>query len=116
MSDCIFCDISEGVTGADVVFESEDTMFFRDISPKAPVHVVGIPKRHIASIGHMTEEDIPIIGRLVFEVATVAKKLGIAESGYRIVSNAGQDSGQEVQHMHVHVLGGAALGSLVCNE
>jgi histidine triad (HIT) family protein len=111
---CIFCAIASGITPADVVFDGGDTLFFRDISPKAAVHVVGITKKHLGSLDSMTSGDQDVVGKLLHEVAHVAEELGIKESGYRVITNVGADSGQEVKHLHFHILGGESLGPLKC--
>lgn len=111
---CIFCEIVGGATPADVVFDGGDTVFFRDINPKARIHVVGIPKKHLSSLDAMHGEDHTIIGKLLHEAADVSKDLGISESGYRVITNVGSDAGQEIEHLHFHVLGGEQLGPLRC--
>lgn len=111
---CIFCSIIEGTTPADLVFDGGDTVFFRDINPKARVHVVGIPKKHLSSLAVMRGDDHAVVGKLLHEVADVAQDLGISESGYRVITNVGRDAGQEVEHLHFHVLGGEPLGPLRC--
>lgn len=111
---CIFCAIAGGKTDAEVVFENNETIFFHDISPKASVHVVGIPKRHIVSMAEATEEEIAILAGLLRGVTAVADKLGLTEGGYRVITNVGSNAGQEVKHLHWHVLGGERLGPLRC--
>lgn len=111
---CIFCSIVGGATPADVVFDGGDTIFFRDINPKARIHIVGIPKKHLSSLDAMHGDDHTVVGKLLHEAADVAKDLGINESGYRVVSNVGSDAGQEVEHLHFHILGGEPLGPLRC--
>lgn len=114
MAECIFCQIISGSTPADLVFDGGDTLFFRDISPKAPVHVIGVPKKHIDSLAAMIGDDHAMMGKLLHEIAAVAEKLGIQESGYRVITNVGRDASQEVAHLHFHVLGGESLGPLRC--
>ena len=101
------------MTPADVIFEDEATIFFHDISPKVRVHVVGIPKRHLVSLAQVKETDQAVIGQLLFNVSNVAEQVGINESGYRVITNVGSDAGQEVKHLHWHVLGGEVLGRMV---
>ena len=113
--ECIFCAIADGLTPADVVFDGGDTLFFRDINPKAKVHLVGITKKHIVSLDAVVGDDHAVIGKLLHEAAHVASDLGIADSGYRVVTNVGSDAGQEVKHLHFHVLGGEPLGPLKCS-
>lgn len=112
MGECIFCMIAEGKIPADIVFKGENVIAFNDIDPKAPTHVIVIPKRHINPNADLSEEDIIIIPELYMAARAVACEKGIDESGYRILTNHGPDSGQEVEHLHFHVLGGRRLGDL----
>ncbi len=109
MSACLFCRIVSGEIPAKVVHDDEDVLAFRDISPQAPVHVLLIPKRHIASVGDATEEDTALLGKLLLVAKGIAEKEGIA-SGYRLVTNRGAEAGQSVFHLHVHLLGGRPMG------
>lgn len=111
---CIFCSIIDGTTAADVVFDGGDTLFFRDISPKARVHIVGIPKKHLTSLATMIVDDQALVGKLLHDAAHVAESVSVSESGYRVVINAGRDAGQEIQHPHLHILGGEPLGPMRC--
>lgn len=95
---------------ADIVFETETVLAFRDIAPQAPVHILVIPKRRIVSMAHAEPSDRQIMGELMLAAAEVARREGIADTGYRLVVNTGTDGGQSVFHLHVHVLGGAGLG------
>lgn len=109
MADCIFCAIARGDIPCTKVYENEHVLAFRDINPMAPKHVVIIPKRHVANlneIGQLTPEEQLA---LLHACAEVAKLEGITASGYRIVSNCGEDAGQTVPHLHIHVLGGGKL-------
>ncbi len=110
MSDtsCLFCRIVDGEIPATIVAETAFAIAFRDIAPKAPVHVLVIPRRHIGSLSEAT--DAAELGELAMLAADVARQEGIAESGYRVVTNVGEDGGQSVGHLHWHVLGGRALG------
>lgn len=112
---CIFCQIVDGTTAADIVFDGGDTLFFRDISPKARVHIVGIPKKHLESLASIRGDDHLVIGKLLHEVSQVAEQVGIHESGYRVITNVGADAGQEVKHLHFHIIGGEPLGPLRCS-
>lgn len=112
--DCIFCSIVQGITPADIIFDGGDTLFFRDISPKARVHVIGIPKEHILSLVDVHADHHPLIGKLLHEASRVARDLELHESGYRVITNAGRDAGQLVAHLHFHLLGGEPLGPLRC--
>ncbi|MEO6077799.1 MAG: histidine triad nucleotide-binding protein [Candidatus Andersenbacteria bacterium] len=113
--DCIFCKIADRAIPADILFDGGDTMFFRDINPKAPVHIIGIPKKHLASLDSMQGDDHAMIGKLLHEATHVARDAGIFESGYRVITNIGEHAGQEVSHLHFHIVGGEDLGPLLCN-
>ena len=112
MSDCVFCLIAGGKIPADILFEGANVIAFADVDPKAPVHAIIVPKRHINPLDDMGEEDLVIITEIYMAARTIAADTGIDESGYRIVANHGPDSGQEVEHLHFHVLGGRRLGEL----
>lgn len=108
-NDCIFCKIARGEMDAEVLHEDEDVIAFEDIDRKAPVHVLVIPKQHVPSMAQMKKLSDGVTRRL-FEVAhAVAEKRGVAESGYAFRINNGPDSGQEVFHLHAHVMGGRRL-------
>jgi histidine triad (HIT) family protein len=106
---CIFCRIVDGDIQADVVREDADTIAFRDLEPRAPVHVLIIPKRHIESVNDVTAADRDTMGALFVAAREVAEREQIAEGGYRVVMNTGNDAGQSVQHAHLHVLGGRSM-------
>jgi histidine triad (HIT) family protein len=108
-SECIFCRIAEGELPAELVREDEETLAFRDIDPKAPTHVLVIPRRHIPSVDALRPEDAELVGRLYLSAKEVAREEGIAQSGYRLVMNTGAGAGQSVDHIHLHVLGGRRL-------
>lgn len=110
MSDCIFCKIVNKEIPANVVYEDNDILAFRDINPIAPVHVLIITKKHFGSANDLGEEDALLIGRMILVAKELAIKEGIAETGYRILTNCGHDSGQEVMHLHFHIIGGKKLG------
>ncbi len=107
MPDCLFCKIGSGKIPSKVVLQDDEMFAFDDVNPQAPVHVLVIPKRHIG--GFNDAEDRALLGRLLETAALVAKKKGIAESGYRVVANTGREGGQTVFHLHVHVLGGRPM-------
>jgi histidine triad (HIT) family protein len=107
--DCLFCRIVRGEIPADVVAESESWLAFRDIQPQAPVHVLVIPRKHVESADSLSLEDADLAGELLLAAAEVARVEGIAESGYRAVTNVGERAGQSVFHLHVHVLGGRRM-------
>ena len=105
--DCLFCKIARGEIPVPLVYETDDCVAFRDINPQAPVHVLVIPRQHVASLNQAT--DALLIGRLSIAAAAIAAKEGIAESGYRTVVNTNRDAGQTVFHLHLHLLGGRSL-------
>jgi len=110
MEDCIFCKISKGEIPAEKVYEDEDILAFKDIQPAAPIHVLVIPKKHIANLMEISEEDSDLMEKIVKAIQKVAKQLGVDEKGFRIISNCGPDSGQEVMHLHFHLLAGRTMG------
>ncbi|WP_454192132.1 histidine triad nucleotide-binding protein [Paenibacillus sp. Marseille-Q7038] len=110
--DCLFCKIVEGAIPSNKVLENEHVIVFHDIQPAAPVHVLVIPKKHIASMNEVAGEDFGLIAEIHKAAQEAANKLGIAESGYRLINNCGKDGEQTVHHLHYHVLGGARLGAL----
>ncbi|GGJ19314.1 histidine triad nucleotide-binding protein [Paenibacillus hunanensis] len=110
--DCLFCKIVAGTIPCNKVYEDEQILAFHDIAPAAPVHVLIIPKKHIDSMNEVTAEDLPLISDIHRVAIELAKQLGVAESGYRLINNCGPDSGQAVQHLHYHLLGGGKLGAL----
>jgi histidine triad (HIT) family protein len=110
MSDCIFCKIANQDIPVELVYNGELVVAFRDINPKAPVHILIIPKKHIPGVLHLTDTDADIVGELFQVAAQLARQEGIAESGFRLVVNSGPDAGQSVPHLHVHLLGGRELG------
>lgn len=109
MTDCIFCKIVNGEIPSSKVYEDEYVLCFSDINPEAPVHIVMIPKKHIASLNELTKEDSQIIAHIFMVGKIIAKEKGISESGYRIINNCGEDGGQSVQHLHFHLLGGRMM-------
>jgi histidine triad (HIT) family protein len=106
MSDCIFCKIVDGEIPSTQVYDDKIVMAFRDINPVAPTHVLIIPKEHISSVNEITIEDEPVMGHLFTVAKQIARQEGIADSGYRLILNTGPDGGQEVFHIHLHLLGG----------
>lgn len=106
MSDCIFCKIASGAIPSEFLHETETLVVFRDIAPKAPVHLLIVPKRHIRSINDLTEEDREIVADLFFAAKEMAKKEGIHRSGYQLQFNVEKGGGQEVFHLHLHLTGG----------
>ena len=103
---CIFCKIVAGEIPSSKVYEDDWILAFNDINPAAPVHILIIPKKHIANINHLQSEDEPIAGRMLTATKEIAKKIEIAEDGYRLIINTGPNGHQEVPHLHLHLLGG----------
>ena len=109
MAETVFDKIIRKEIPADIVYEDEQTLAFKDINPQAPTHVLVIPKKQIETIADIDESDAPLIGQLFTTAAQVAENLGLAEDGYRLVINHGERGGQTVQHLHIHILGGRAM-------
>ncbi len=112
--DCLFCSIIKGDIPSTKVYEDETVFAFKDINPVAPVHILIVPKNHLSSVNDVTEENSAVIAHIYEVAAKLAKEMGIAESGYRVVSNCGKDAGQTVFHLHFHLLGGKALKLEMC--
>lgn len=108
--DCIFCNIANKTIAAGIVYEDDQLMVVQDILPKAPVHLLVIPKAHIASVNDLDAEHIGIVGKMVLLAKDQARSHGVADSGYKLIFNVGPDGGQTVQHLHLHLLGGKPLG------
>lgn len=107
--DCLFCKIIAGEIPSTKVYEDDLVYAFRDIEPQAPSHVLIIPKQHISSVNDINDENCAIVGHIFKVAAEIAKSEGIAEEGYRIVTNIGENGGQTVKHLHYHMLGGRSL-------
>ncbi len=110
MADCIFCKIAQKEIPSTAVYEDDDVIAFRDIEPQAPVHILVIPKRHIGSIMDFGPGDKALAAHILVDVVPrVAKEQGLAEKGFRVVTNIGDEGGQTVKHLHVHILGGRSM-------
>ncbi len=107
--ECIFCQIVAGKVPSEILYQDEEVITFRDINPQAPIHLVIIPRKHVPSLLHLSEAGSPLIGRMVNIANQLAKKEGISEKGYRLVINCGEEGGQLVPHLHMHLLGGRKL-------
>ena len=107
--DCLFCKIVAGEIPSTQVHEDDLVIAFRDIAPRAPTHILIVPREHIRSAAELTEAHGPLLGRIFAVAADIARRDGIAESGYRLVSNVGRWGGQTVEHLHVHLMGGRAF-------
>ena len=108
-ADCLFCKIVAGSVPGDIVARTDRAVAFRDIAPKAPVHVLVIPVEHVPSVGAALDEHEELLGHVLLVARDVAQAEGLADRGYRVVLNTGDDAGQSVDHLHAHVLGGRAL-------
>jgi len=108
---CIFCQIIAGKVPAEILYQDEEVVAFRDISPQAPTHLLIIPRRHVPSLADLAEADLPFIGRMVKVANVLAEREGISQKGYRLVINYGQWGGQLVPHLHMHLLGGRRLSN-----
>lgn len=113
MEDCIFCKIIKRDVPADVVYEDEEIIAFKDIQPAAPIHILIIPKKHIPSLVQLEKEDEQLVGKIYTVINEVAHLVGVKEKGYRVIVNCGKDGGQEVQHLHFHLLAGKQLGEKI---
>jgi histidine triad (HIT) family protein len=109
MSDCLFCGIVEGKIKGSIVYQDDSVVAFKDIKPKAPVHVLIIPRRHVAGVLDLKADDGAVIGHIFEVAARLAREQGIADSGFRVVVNSGADAGQSVFHLHYHLLGGRRM-------
>lgn len=107
--DCLFCKIADGSMEAEIVHEEEDVLAFRDINPQAPTHILVIPRKHVASVDELADDDASLVGRLYLAARDLARDEGIADDGYRLVMNTGKGAGQSVFHIHLHLLGGRSF-------
>ena len=113
MDDCVFCKIIKGEIPSEKVYEDEDVIAFKDINPVTPIHILVIPKKHIESLAHMQKEDEAIVGKIYGVINKIAEEKGFKENGYRVIVNCGKDAGQEVMHLHFHILAGAKFGDKI---
>ena len=112
MTDCIFCRIASGEIPAEMVASDDEFVAFRDLHPLAPVHVLVVPRRHVASLDELADLPGDVAARMVPFAVDVARAAGVAAGGYRLITNTGPDAGQEVMHLHWHVIGGRRLGGM----
>ena len=108
-NDCLFCKIGRGEVPASKLLEDDDMVAFRDINPQAPVHILIVPREHIPSLGHLDEGQAELVGKLHLAARDLARRAGLENQGWRVVTNVGADAGQTVQHLHLHLLGGRAM-------
>ena len=109
MEDCIFCKLANGVIPTDLVYEDDTVAAFNDLSPVAPVHILIVPKAHIASTLEINDENSSVVGHIFSVASKIAKEKGFGENGFRVVNNCGKDGGQTVGHLHFHLLAGRNL-------
>ena len=110
--DCIFCRVRDGEVPSEIVYRGDECFVIRDIAPRAPVHLLVIPVQHFSQLTKLTAAQHSMVGAMYEAAAKMARDEGVAESGYRLVVNQGPDSGQQVDHLHLHVLGGKPLGGM----
>lgn len=113
MEDCLFCKISKGEIPSNKVYEDDEVLAFYDINPAAPIHILVIPKKHITSLAHIEKEDEAVIGKIYTIMNQIAEEKGFKENGYRVIVNCGKDGGQEVMHLHFHLLAGTKFGEKI---
>lgn len=109
----IFCKIIKGEIPSTKVYEDDEILAFKDINPAAPIHILVIPKKHITSLAHLEKEDEVIVGKIYSVINNIVEKQGVKEKGYRVIVNCGKDGGQEVMHLHFHLLAGTQLGEKI---
>ena len=110
MTSCVFCKIAQGDIPAQIIYEDESVIAFKDLSPKAPVHVLIVPKKHVQSVAHFQPEDKELAAHIFVDVVPkLAAQLKLTDAGFRLVMNTGSDGGQSVPHLHVHLLGGRKM-------
>ncbi|MDD5095106.1 MAG: histidine triad nucleotide-binding protein [Dehalococcoidia bacterium] len=110
---CIFCKIASGGTSTEFLYQDEEILAFRDINPLAPTHILIVPRKHIASVNDLQDDNFLMLGKMIGIARDIAKTEGIADSGYRLVINTGHDGGQRVPHLHLHLMGGRRLADRV---
>lgn len=110
MEDCIFCKIVAGEIPGNIIHQNDEVLAFHDVNPVAPSHVLIIPRKHISSMNEANDADRQVLGELMLRAKAIANELGINESGYRMVVNTGRGVGQTVFHIHLHLMGGRAMG------
>ena len=113
MEDCIFCKIIKKEIPSEIVYEDERVIAFKDVNPAAPIHILVVPKKHIVNLLEVSREDSDLISYIYQVINTIAIENGFAEKGFRVIVNCGKDSGQEVMHLHFHVLAGKKLGDKI---
>lgn len=107
--DCIFCKIADGSIPAKILYQDDNVVAFEDINPQAPHHKIIVPRKHIATLNDLTDADANLVGQMTLAATKMAKELGIAENGYRLVMNCNSAGGQTVFHIHLHLIGGRSM-------
>ena len=113
MEDCIFCKIIKGEIPSIKVYEDEEILAFNDVNPAAPIHILVVPKKHIESLAHLEKEDEALVGRIYGVINKIAEEQGVKNDGFRVIVNCGKNGGQEVMHLHFHILAGKKLGEKI---
>ena len=113
MEDCIFCKIINKEINSNICYEDDEIIAFEDIAPVAPIHTLVIPKQHISDLTELNDENIEIVSKIYKVINMIAKEKGIEENGYRVIVNCKEDGGQEVKHLHFHLIGGKKLGTKI---
>ncbi len=113
MEDCLFCKIIKGEIPSKKVYEDEEILAFEDINPAAPIHILVIPKKHITSLAHLEKEDETLVGKIYGVINKISLEKGFKEDGYRVIVNCGKNGGQEVMHLHFHLLAGKQFGEKI---
>ncbi len=113
MEECIFCKIIKKEIPSTILYEDDEIIAFKDINPAAPIHILVIPKKHIPSLVELEKDDELLIGKIYTVINKLAEAQGVKESGYRVIVNCGKDAGQEVGHLHFHLLAGAKFGDKI---
>ena len=113
MEDCLFCKIVKGEIPSTKVYEDDEVLAFEDINPAAPIHILVIPKKHITSLAHLQKEDETVVGKIYNVMNRIAEEKGFKEDGYRVIVNCGKNGGQEVMHLHFHLLAGKQFGEKI---
>lgn len=113
MENCVFCKIIKKEIPSTIVYEDDEVIAFNDVNPAAPIHILVVPKKHIPTLLDVQQEDGELIAHIYQVINKIAKENGFAENGFRVITNCGKDSGQEVMHIHFHVLGGKKLGAKI---
>ncbi len=110
MEDCIFCKIIKDEIPSEKVYEDDEILAFKDIKPSAPIHILVIPKKHISTLMEVNDENMYLMEKIMKAIQKIAKKQGVDKTGFRLIANCGPDSGQEVMHIHFHLLAGKKMG------